>query len=55
MDKDPNKQPIVEMAIDGEDVAGNAAHYFHKPFFVIFNLQLVEILRGSGISIMLRL
>jgi beta-glucanase (GH16 family) len=40
LDKDPNKQPIVEMAIDGEDVAGNAAHYFHKPFFVIFNLAI---------------
>ncbi|MBP9016807.1 MAG: family 16 glycosylhydrolase [Paludibacteraceae bacterium] len=40
LDKDPNKQPIVEMAIDGEDVAGNAAYYFHKPFFVIFNLAI---------------
>lgn len=40
LDKDPNKQPIVEMAIDGEDVAGNAAHYFHKPFFVIFDLAI---------------
>lgn len=40
LDKDPNKQPIVEMAIDGEDVVGNAAHYFHKPFFVIFNLAI---------------
>lgn len=40
LDKDPNKQPIVEMTIDGEDVPGNPAHYFHKPFFVIFNLAI---------------
>jgi len=28
------------MAINGEDKAGNAAHYFHKKFFIIFNLAI---------------
>jgi len=40
LDKDSAKTPIVEMTIDGNDVAGNAAHYFHKPFYVIFNLAI---------------
>lgn len=39
-DDDPLKVNIVEMAINGADVAGNAARYFHKPFFVIFNLAI---------------
>ncbi|MDD3322082.1 MAG: T9SS type A sorting domain-containing protein [Paludibacter sp.] len=39
-DDDPLKVNIVTMAIDGDDVAGNAAHYFHKEFFVIFNLAI---------------
>lgn len=38
--QDSTKAPIVEMAIDGNDVAGNAAHYFHKKFFVILNLAI---------------
>ncbi len=40
LDKNPDVTPIVEMAINGDDVAGNAAHYFHKKFFVIFNLAI---------------
>jgi len=40
LDKNPTATPICEMAINGEDVAGNAAHYFHKQFFVIFNLAI---------------
>ncbi|HET9571107.1 MAG TPA: family 16 glycosylhydrolase [Bacteroidales bacterium] len=40
LDKDPLKAPIVEMTIDGNDVVGNAAHYFHKNFYVIFNLAI---------------
>lgn len=39
-DADPLKVNIVEMAINGADVAGNAARYFHKKFFVIFNLAI---------------
>lgn len=40
LDKNPTATPICEMAINGADVAGNAAHYFHKKFFVIFNLAI---------------
>lgn len=39
-DDDPLKVNIVTMAINGTDVIGNAAHYFHKPFYVIFNLAV---------------
>jgi len=40
LDKNPAATPVCEMAINGADVAGNAAHYFHKQFFVIFNLAI---------------
>ncbi len=40
LDKDPSTKPYVEMSINGEDKAGNAAHYFHKPFFILFNLAV---------------
>jgi beta-glucanase (GH16 family) len=40
LDKNPSATPICEMAINGADVAGNAAHYFHKKFFVLFNLAI---------------
>jgi len=39
-DDDPLKVNIVEMAINGADVINNAAHYFHKPFFVLFNMAI---------------
>jgi beta-glucanase (GH16 family) len=39
-DDDPLKVNIVEMAINGADVINNAAHYFHKQFYVIFNLAI---------------
>ena len=40
LDINPSATPLAHMAINGADVAGNAAHYFHKPFFVIFNLAI---------------
>ena len=40
LDINPTAAPLAHMAINGDDVAGNAAHYFHKPFFVIFNLAI---------------
>jgi len=40
LDKNPAATPICEMAINGADVAGNAAHYFHKKFFVLLNLAI---------------
>ncbi|HEY6915858.1 MAG TPA: family 16 glycosylhydrolase, partial [Paludibacter sp.] len=40
LDKNPAATPICEMAINGADVAGNAAHYFHKKFYAIFNLAI---------------
>ncbi len=39
-DDDPLKVNIVEMAINGADVINNAAHYFHKKFFVLFNMAI---------------
>lgn len=40
LDKYPNATPLSHMSINGTDVAGNAAHYFHKQFYVIFNLAI---------------
>lgn len=40
LDKYPNNTPYYEMAINGEDVAGNPRRYFHKQNFVIFNLAI---------------
>lgn len=39
-DQYPNVAPYYEMAINQADVAGNASHYFHKQFNVIFNLAI---------------
>jgi len=40
LDKDPSNRPYMQMAIDGPDSAGNAACYFHKKFYVIFDLAV---------------
>jgi len=40
LDINPSATPLAHMAINGADVAGNAAHYFHKQFYVIFNLAI---------------
>jgi beta-glucanase (GH16 family) len=40
LDKYPTAAPLAHMLINGADVAGNAAHYFHKQFYVIFNLAI---------------
>lgn len=40
LDKNPAATPYVQMAINGADVPGNAAHYFHKKFYAIFNLAI---------------
>ena len=40
LDKNPTATPICSMAINNADIAGNAAHYFHKKFFVLFNLAI---------------
>jgi len=39
-DTNPSAAPLAHMAINGADVAGNAAHYFHKQFYAIFNLAI---------------
>lgn len=36
----PNAQPYFQMPIDGESIFNKPARYFHKPFFVIFNLAV---------------
>jgi beta-glucanase (GH16 family) len=40
LDVNPSAAPLAHMAINGADVAGNAAHYFHKQFYAIFNLAI---------------
>jgi len=40
LDINPSAAPLAHMAINGADVAGNAAHYFHKQFYAIFNLAI---------------
>jgi beta-glucanase (GH16 family) len=40
MDLNPEAKPYFQMPIDGEAVANKPANYFHKPFFVIFNLAV---------------
>ncbi|MDX9747246.1 MAG: family 16 glycosylhydrolase [Paludibacter sp.] len=39
-DANPLMVNVVEMGIVGADVAGNVGRYFHKPFFVLFNLAV---------------
>lgn len=40
LDKNSSAAPLAHMAINGADFAGNAAHYFHKQFYVILNLAI---------------
>lgn len=40
LDKNPAAIPYFEMPVNGENVANNPARYFHKEFFVIFNLAV---------------
>jgi len=40
LDVNPSALPLAHMAINGADVAGNTAHYFHKQFYAIFNLAI---------------
>ena len=40
LDKYPDNSPYYEMPINGSNVPNNAAHYFHKPFFIVFNLAV---------------
>ena len=40
LDKYPNATPLAHMAINQADVAPNAAHYFHKQFYVVLNLAI---------------
>ncbi|HLP05173.1 MAG TPA: glycoside hydrolase family 16 protein [Paludibacter sp.] len=39
-DKYPDANPYFEMPIQGEDLPNNPAHYFHKPYHVIFNVAV---------------
>jgi len=40
LDKFPANAPYFEMPINGKDVKDDPAHYFHKPYFVLFNLAI---------------
>jgi len=40
LDKNPTIKPYFEMSISGAKVPNNAANYFHKQFFIIFNLAV---------------
>ncbi len=40
MDKYPDTTPYFEMAINGENIPGEPARYFHHDFFLIFNLAV---------------
>jgi len=40
LDKFPTDDPYFEMPINGKNEPNNAAHYFHKPFFIVFNLAV---------------
>ena len=40
LDKYPTNSPYYSMTINQADVAPNPAHYFHKPFSVIFNMAI---------------
>ncbi len=37
LDRNPNKEPYLEMGINGKDEPGNVGRYFHKPYYIIFN------------------
>lgn len=40
LDKYPTNLPYYEMSLAGQNVAGNVAHYFHKPFSILLNLAV---------------
>jgi len=40
LDKYPTNPPYFEMPINGKNEINNPAHYFHKQFFVVFNLAV---------------
>lgn len=40
LDKYPNNTPYFEMSIAGQRVPGQVSNYFHKPFFILFNLAV---------------
>ncbi|MCD7973677.1 MAG: family 16 glycosylhydrolase [Candidatus Azobacteroides sp.] len=40
MDIYPDNPPYLELAIDNVDNLNSPGHYFHKPFFVIFNVAI---------------
>jgi len=40
LDKYPDNKPYYEMPISGEDADWKPAHYFHKEFYIIFNLAI---------------
>jgi len=40
LDKYPSNAPYFEMPINGKNVKDNPAHYFHKPYYVLFNLAI---------------
>lgn len=40
LDKYPDNDPYFEMPINGKNEPNSSAHYFHKPFFIIFNLAV---------------
>jgi beta-glucanase (GH16 family) len=40
MDKFPENKPYYEMPINGDDIAGKPARYFHKKFVILFNLAI---------------
>jgi len=40
LDKYPDADPYFEMPITGTDVPNNVAHYFHKQYFIVFNLAV---------------
>ena len=40
LDKYPDNKPYYEMPIGGENIDWKPAHYFHKKFYVIFNLAV---------------
>jgi beta-glucanase (GH16 family) len=40
LDKNPDANPYYEMNINGYDAENSPGHYFHKPFFILFNLAV---------------
>ncbi len=40
LDKNPDKEPYLEMGINGGTDPGQVGRYFHKPYYVILNLAI---------------